>query len=33
MLGYDYEISYKKGHENVVFDALLCQFEDERTLL
>ena len=33
MLGYDYEIIYKKGHENVVVDALSRQFEDESTLL
>jgi len=32
MLGYDYEIIYKKGHENIVEDALACQFE-ESTLL
>ena len=33
MLGYNYEIIYKKGRENVVADALSCQFEDENTLL
>ena len=33
MLGYDYEIIYKKGRENVVVDALSHQFEDESTLL
>ena len=33
MLGYDYEIIYKKGCDDVVTDALLCQFEDEITLL
>jgi hypothetical protein len=33
MLGYDYEIIYKKGRDNVVVDALSCQFEDESTLL
>ena len=33
MLGYDYEIIYKKGHENVVVDALSNQFEEESTLL
>ena len=33
MLGYDYEIIYKKGRDNVVVDALLRQFEDESTLL
>ena len=31
-LGYDYEIIYKKGHDNVVADALSRQFEDEGTL-
>lgn len=33
MLGYDYEIIYKKGCEKVVADALSCQFEEESTLL
>ena len=33
MLGYAYEIIYKKGHENIVADALSRQFEDESTLL
>lgn len=33
MLGYDYEIIYKKGCDNVVVDDLLCQFEDESTLI
>ncbi len=33
MLGYHYEIIYKKGHENVGADALSCQFEDESTML
>ena len=33
MLGYDYEIIYKKGHKNVIVDALSCQFEEESTLL
>eukprot|EP00253_Pinus_taeda_P033967 PITA_33967 len=33
MLGYDYEIIYKKGQENSVADALSCQFEEESTLL
>jgi hypothetical protein len=28
MLGYDYEIIYKKGKENVVVDLLSRQFED-----
>lgn len=33
MLGYDYEIIYKKGKENVVDDALSRQYEDEASLL
>ena len=33
MLGYDYEIIYKKDRDNVVVNALSCQFEDESTLL
>ena len=33
MLGYDYEIIYKKWHENVVADALSRQFGEESTLL
>ena len=33
MLGYDYEIIYKKGHENIVADTLSCQFEEESTVL
>ena len=33
MLGYDYEIVYKKGKENSVVDALSRQFEEESTLL
>ena len=33
MLGYDYEIVYKKGHENVVADALSRHFKEDNTLL
>jgi len=33
MLGYDYEIIYKKGRENSVANALSRQFEEESTLL
>ena len=33
MLGYDYEIIYKKWKDNNVADALSCQFEEEGTLL
>jgi hypothetical protein len=33
MLGYDYEIIYKKGQENSVADALSRQFEEDSTLL
>ena len=33
MLGYDYEIIYKKGRKNIVADALSCQIEEESTLL
>ena len=33
MLGYDHEIIYKKGKDNVVADALSRQYEDEGSLL
>lgn len=32
MLGYDYEIIYKKGKENVVAHALSQKYEEERSL-
>ena len=32
MLGYDYEIIYKKWKDNVVVDALSHQYEDEGSL-
>jgi hypothetical protein len=32
MLGYDYEIIYKKGKENVVVDALSRKYEEEGSL-
>ena len=32
MLGYDNEIIYKKGKENVVVDALFKQFEEDGSL-
>ena len=33
MLGYDYEIIYKKGKDNVMANALSQQYEDEASLL
>lgn len=33
MLGYDYEIVYKKGQANVVANALYKQFEEDDALL
>ena len=33
MLGYDFEIIYKKGKQNVVADALLRKDEDVESLL
>ena len=32
MLGYNYEIIYRKLEDNVIVDAL-CQYEDEASLL
>jgi hypothetical protein len=32
MFGYDYEIIYKKGKENVVVDALSRKYEEDRSL-
>jgi hypothetical protein len=32
LFGYDYEIVYKKGKENVVVDALSRKYEDEESL-
>ena len=32
LLGYDYEIIYRKGKENVVVDALSIKFEDQVAL-
>lgn len=33
MLGYDYEKIYKKGKDNVVANALSCQYEDKGSML
>ena len=33
MLGYDFEIIYKKGKQNVVIDALSRKYEDVEALL
>jgi hypothetical protein len=33
MLGYDYEIIYKKGKDNVISDSLSHQYEDKGSLL
>ena len=33
MLGYDYEIIYKKGKDNVMVDALSLQYKDKASLL
>jgi hypothetical protein len=32
MLGYDYEIIYKKGKDNIVVDALSRQHEEDKSL-
>ena len=32
LFGYDYEIIYKKGKENVVAGALSCKYDDEGSL-
>jgi len=32
MLGYDYDIIYKKGRENVVANALSRKYEEEGSL-
>jgi hypothetical protein len=32
LFGYDYEIIYKKGKDNVVADALFQKYEDEGSL-
>jgi hypothetical protein len=33
MLGYDYEILYKKGRDNIVVNTLSRQYEDAGSLL
>jgi hypothetical protein len=33
MLGYEYEIIYEKGMNNVDLDSLSCQYQDEGSLL
>ena len=33
MLGYDFEITYKKGKHNMVVDALSRKYEDSEALL
>jgi len=32
LFGYDYEITYKKGKDNVVVDTLSRKYEDEGSL-
>jgi hypothetical protein len=32
LFGYDYEIIYKKGKDNVVADALFRKYEDEGSI-
>ena len=32
LMGYDYEITYKKGKDNLVVDALSCTFDDHASL-
>ena len=31
-MGYDYEITYKKGKDNLVADALSCTFDDHASV-
>jgi hypothetical protein len=33
LFGYDYDIIYKKGKDNVVTDAVSLKYEDEGSLL